>query len=140
MLNYTASAPKIRRIYTMAYWLMKSEPDVYTIDELEKSGRDIWRKPTRNYQVRNMLRDDMKVGDEIFFYRSNCKEIGISGVQKSLADRTQTQLSSITNHTILTKRAAKIIRVGFRSMSNSSENSHEQLRWLKSGLKRVLKV
>ena len=66
----------------MAYWLMKSEPDVYTIDELEKSGRDIWRKPIRNYQVRNMLRDDMKVGDEIFFYRSNCKEIGISGVAK----------------------------------------------------------
>ena len=60
---------------------MKSEPDVYSIDNLEKDGRDMWDS-IRNYQARNMMRDDMRIGDEIFFYHSNCKEIGISGIAK----------------------------------------------------------
>ncbi|MBT8106776.1 MAG: EVE domain-containing protein [Gammaproteobacteria bacterium] len=65
----------------MAYWLMKSEPDAYGIDDLERDQREPW-DGIRNYQARNMMRDDMKVGDEAFFYHSNCKEPGIVGIMK----------------------------------------------------------
>ena len=76
----------------MAYWLMKSEPDAYSIDDLEKDGRDMW-DGIRNYQARNMMRDDMKIGDEVFFYHSNCKEPGVVGIaevaSKPYPDPTQ---------------------------------------------------
>ena len=62
-------------------WLMKSEPDVYSIDDLARDGREMWDS-IRNYQARNMMRDDMRIGDEIFFYHSNCKEPGIVGIMK----------------------------------------------------------
>lgn len=67
----------------MNYWLMKSEPDVYGIDDLRKATRktDTW-DGVRNYQVRNMMRDDMKKGDLAFFYHSNCKIPGIAGIMK----------------------------------------------------------
>ena len=65
----------------MAYWLMKSEPDAYSIDDMQKDGRDMW-DGIRNYQARNTMRDDMKVGDEIFFYHSNCKEPGVVGITR----------------------------------------------------------
>ncbi|MBT8082950.1 MAG: EVE domain-containing protein [Gammaproteobacteria bacterium] len=65
----------------MAHWLMKSEPDAYSIDDLERDGREPW-DGIRNYQARNMMRDDMKIGDEVFFYHSNCKEPGIVGIMK----------------------------------------------------------
>lgn len=63
----------------MAWWLMKSEPDVYGIDDLKRARRDCW-EGVRNYQVRNMLRDEMRKGDLAFFYHSNCKEPGIVGL------------------------------------------------------------
>ena len=63
------------------YWLMKSEPDVFGIDDLRMRQREHW-DGVRNYQVRNMLRDDMQVGDLAFFYHSSCKEPGIVGVMK----------------------------------------------------------
>ncbi len=65
----------------MTYWLMKSEPDAYSIDDLERDGREPW-DGIRNYQARNMMRDGMAIGDEVFFYHSNCKEPGIVGVMK----------------------------------------------------------
>ncbi|MDH3612754.1 MAG: EVE domain-containing protein [Gammaproteobacteria bacterium] len=65
----------------MAYWLMKSEPDVYSIDDLERDGREMWDS-IRNYQARNMMRDDMRIGDEVFFYHSSCKEPGITGIAR----------------------------------------------------------
>jgi len=65
----------------MAYWLMKSEPDVYSIDDLARDRREPW-EGIRNYQARNMMRDDMKIGDEIFFYHSSCEEPGIVGIMK----------------------------------------------------------
>ncbi len=63
----------------MAYWLMKSEPDDYSIDDLERDGREPW-DGIRNYQARNMMRDDMKVGDKAFFYHSSCPEPGVVGI------------------------------------------------------------
>ena len=65
----------------MAHWLMKSEPDVYSIDDLKRDGRAMWDS-IRNYQARNMMRDDMRIGDEVFFYHSNCKEPAIVGISK----------------------------------------------------------
>ena len=60
---------------------MKSEPDAYSIDDLQRDKREPW-DGIRNYQARNMMRDDMKVGDKVFFYHSNCKEPGIVGIMK----------------------------------------------------------
>ncbi|MGB5688894.1 MAG: EVE domain-containing protein [Woeseiaceae bacterium] len=65
----------------MANWLMKSEPDTYSIDDLERDGREPW-DGIRNYQARNMMRDEMRIGDEIFFYHSSCEEPGIVGIMK----------------------------------------------------------
>jgi predicted RNA-binding protein with PUA-like domain len=62
----------------MAYWLMKSEPHVFSIDQLKAKKRQSW-DGVRNYQARNMMRDDMKKGDLAFFYHSNCKEPGVAG-------------------------------------------------------------
>jgi predicted RNA-binding protein with PUA-like domain len=62
----------------MKYWLMKSEPDAFSIDDLERKGVESW-DGVRNYQARNFMRDGMKVGDKIFFYHSNCKVPGIVG-------------------------------------------------------------
>jgi predicted RNA-binding protein with PUA-like domain len=67
----------------MQYWLMKSEPDVFGIDHL--AARPDRTEPwdgVRNYQARNMMRDQMKVGDQIFFYHSNCDEPGIVGIME----------------------------------------------------------
>lgn len=67
----------------MNYWLMKSEPDMFGIDDLKQ--RPAQTEPwdgVRNYQARNMMRDDMQVGDQAFFYHSNCTVPGIVGVMK----------------------------------------------------------
>ena len=65
----------------MAYWLMKSEPDVFSIDDLAAApdGTDHW-DGVRNYQARNMMRDQMQRGDQVFFYHSNTKVPGIVGI------------------------------------------------------------
>jgi len=65
----------------MAYWLMKSEPDAFGLDDLQ--AREDQKEPwdgVRNYQARNMMRDQMAPGDSAFFYHSNVKEPGIVGV------------------------------------------------------------
>ncbi len=69
----------------MAYWLMKSEPDEFGIDDLQRVGVEPW-DGIRNYQVRNMIRDDMRVGDLAFFYHSNSKPPGIVGIMKIVTD------------------------------------------------------
>jgi len=65
----------------MNYWLMKSEPDVFGIDDLEsrKYQTEHW-DGVRNYQARNFMRDQMKKGDLVFFYHSNCKQPGVVGI------------------------------------------------------------
>ena len=62
----------------MRYWLMKSEPGEYSIDDLKADKKTHW-DGVRNYQARNFMRDDMKVGDTVFFYHSNAKPMGIYG-------------------------------------------------------------
>ena len=71
---------------------MKSEPDAYSIDDLKRDKREPW-DGIRNYQVRNMFRDDMRVGDKAFFYHSSCKVPAVVGVMsivsKAYPDPTQ---------------------------------------------------
>ena len=65
----------------MNYWLFKSEPDTFSVDDLgrAKNATTAW-DGVRNYQVRNMMRDQMRVGDQGFFYHSSCDVPGIYGV------------------------------------------------------------
>ena len=65
----------------MSYWLLKSEPDSFGIDDLAKAPRRTtsW-DGVRNFQARNMLRDQVKKGDEAFFYHSSCEVPGIAGI------------------------------------------------------------
>jgi len=67
----------------MNYWLMKSEPDVFGINDLyNKPNQTEHWDGVRNYQARNMMRDAMKIGDQVFFYHSNCDEPGIVGIME----------------------------------------------------------
>lgn len=60
-------------------WLMKSEPDVYSIDHLKKDKKTLW-EGVRNYQARNFMMNDMKLGDTVLFYHSNAEPPGIAGL------------------------------------------------------------
>lgn len=80
----------------MNYWLMKSEPEAFSIDDLKKVKTEPW-DGIRNYQARNMMRDDMKKGDMAFFYHSNAKEIGIVGTMKIVRE-------SYPDHTAFDKK------------------------------------
>ena len=74
------------------YWLMKSEPSEFGINDLERKGESLW-DGIRNYQVRNLIRDTIKVGDKALFYHSSCKEVGVAGemevVRAAYPDPTQ---------------------------------------------------
>ena len=78
------------------YWLMKSEPDAYSIDTLKKDGVTLW-DGIRNYQARNFMRK-MAIRDKVFFYHSNCKPPGIVGLMEvinlNVIDPTQFQKDS----------------------------------------------
>jgi len=72
---------RLRTGYPLRYWLMKSEPDEFSIDDLA-AARDrttAWFG-VRNYQARNFMRDQMRLGDRAFFYHSSCPEPGIAGI------------------------------------------------------------
>ena len=76
----------------MRYWLMKSEPEAYGIDDLARDKVTAWWG-VRNYQARNFMRDQMQVGDGVLFYHSSCPEPGIAGLAEvastAYPDRTQ---------------------------------------------------
>lgn len=66
---------------TKNYWLLKTEPDTFSIDDLKKVKKEDWTG-VRNFQARNFMRDGMQVGDECFFYHSSCEVPGIAGLCK----------------------------------------------------------
>ena len=78
---------------------MKSEPNDYSIDDLKRDGTEPW-DGIRNYQARNMMRDDMRIGDEVFFYHSSCKIPAVVGIAKiaSGAYPDPTQFHKKSNH------------------------------------------
>lgn len=63
----------------MAYWLFKTEPDTFSIDTLREQKVSCW-EGVRNYQARNMLRDEVRVGDQVLIYHSSCKNLGVAGI------------------------------------------------------------
>jgi predicted RNA-binding protein with PUA-like domain len=63
------------------YWLMKVEPDAYTIDDLKRDKTTNW-EGVRNYKARNYMRDEMRVGDGVLFYASNADPSGVTGLAK----------------------------------------------------------
>ena len=81
----------------MHYWLMKSEPDAFSIDDLARVGTEPW-SGVRNYQARNFMRDGMQPGDGVLFYHSSCAEPGVVGVAEvasaAYPDPTQFQRKS----------------------------------------------
>lgn len=83
----------------MQYWLMKSEPDVWGIDHLakEKDKTCEW-DGVRNYQARNIMRDDMKKGDKVLFYHSNAKPSGVAGIARIVKE-------GYPDHTAFDKKA-----------------------------------
>ena len=74
------------------YWLMKSEPGTYSIDDLKRDKKTEW-DGVRNYQARNFMRDQMKKGDGVLFYHSSCEVPGVAGIAEvaveSHPDETQ---------------------------------------------------
>ena len=76
---------------------MKNEPEDYSIDDLKKDKTEPW-DGIRNYQVRNMIRDDMSIGDLAFFYHSNCEIPGIYGIMTINSD-------AYPDHTAFNKKA-----------------------------------
>jgi predicted RNA-binding protein with PUA-like domain len=63
----------------MRYWLMKTEPGMYSIDDLARDGTTAWDS-IRNYQSRNFMRDDMQPGDQVLFYHSQAEPPGVAGI------------------------------------------------------------
>lgn len=78
----------------MRHWLFKTEPDAFSIDDLAARVKQTehW-DGIRNYQARNFLRDQVKLGDQVFIYHSSCKEVGIAGlaevVKEAYPDHSQ---------------------------------------------------
>lgn len=67
------------------YWLMKSEPDAFSIDDLKKEKKSLW-DGVRNYQARNFMMNEMQVGDLVLFYHSNAKPPGVIGLAEISAE------------------------------------------------------
>ena len=101
----------------MRYWLIKSEPTTYGIEHMAKDKTTSWNG-VRNYQARNFMRDQMKVGDKAFFYHSNCDEPGIVGVVEVSAaahpDETQFDKKSHYYDAASTLDTPRWVNVGFR--------------------------
>ncbi len=83
----------------MAYWLFKTEPDAFSLDDLKNAPKQttLW-EGVRNYQARNFMRDDVKVGDSVMIYHSSCKHVGVAGIaevtKEAYPDPTQFDFSS----------------------------------------------
>ena len=101
----------------MRYWLIKSEPTTYGIDHMARDRKTSW-SGVRNYQARNFMRDQMKVGDRAFFYHSNCEEPGIAGIVEVSAaahpDETQFDKKSDYYDAASTREEPRWVNVGFK--------------------------
>ena len=109
----------------MRYWLMKSEPDEFGIDDLEKAPNQstAWFG-VRNYQARNFMRDEMRVGDRAFFYHSSCPEPGIAGIVEvsrlAYPDSTQFDAASPYYDAKSTRDAPRWVNVDVKLVRKTS--------------------
>lgn len=83
----TVVATRLGTLADMAkkFWLMKCEPEAYTIERLAQDGKSGW-EGVRNYQARNFMRDEMKPGDGVLFYASNADPSGVTGLAEILTE------------------------------------------------------
>lgn len=89
----------------MKYWLMKSEPTVYSIDDLQSDKSTSW-EGVRNYQARNFMRDEMKIGDLVLFYHSNAKPPGVAGVAKVVKEAHPDKFAQEKGHKYFDPRSS----------------------------------
>lgn len=115
----------------MAYWLMKSEPDEVSIDDLAATpGQTLPWFGVRNYQARNFMRDAMQIGDLAFFYHSGCAEPGIAGIcevcSEPYPDETQfaATVAATTGPTTIETTAGRTVNPYF-----DPKSSPEKPRW-----------
>lgn len=106
----------------MNHWLMKSEPDTFSIDDLKRKGQEAW-DGVRNYQARNYMRDGMRKGDKVFFYHSNCAEPGIVGIAQ-----------------VVTEAYPDPTQFDPKSKYFDSASSHDNPRWMLVEVKFVKKL
>jgi predicted RNA-binding protein with PUA-like domain len=115
----------------MRYWLLKSEPESYSIDDMARDKTTTWHG-VRNYQARNFMRDQMRVGDLAFFYHSNCDEPGIVGIVEVAApahpDETQFDRKSKYYDADATREAPRWVNVDVRFVKKTPLIALEQLR------------
>src|SRR4051812_22474266 len=71
--------------YHSQFWLMKTEPGSYSIDDLKRDKKTYW-SGVRNYQARNFMRDHMKIGDLVLYYHSNAEPPGVAGIARVCAE------------------------------------------------------
>ena len=108
----------------MAYWLMKSEPDECSIDDvLAAPGRKTPWSGVRNYQARNFMLKEMQVGDGVLFYHSSCPEPGIAGLaevaSKAYPDKTQFEKKSPYYDPASKKDAPRWFNVDVRALKKT---------------------
>ncbi len=127
----------------MRYWLMKSEPDEFSVDDLAAApgGRAPWTG-VRNYQARNYMRDAMRPGDGVLFYHSSCPEPGIAGIaevaSEARPDETQFDPASEYFDARATRAAPRWVYVDVRLVAKTPFVSLAGLRRHKSLAKMVL--
>ena len=117
----------------MRYWLMKSEPSEVSIDDLKKMpDQTVSWFGVRNYQARNFMRDDMQVGDKVFFYHSSCAEPGIAGLAcvatKAYPDETQFDAKSKYHDPKSTKENPRWMNVDVKFVKKTLLISIQELR------------
>ena len=117
----------------MRYWLMKSEPDEFSIDDLEAApDKSVAWFGVRNYQARNFMRDQMKVGDQVLFYHSSCPEPGIAGFatvsKQAYPDSTQFDRKSKYYDTKATAEAPRWFNVDVKFRKKTRLIPLEELR------------
>jgi predicted RNA-binding protein with PUA-like domain len=115
----------------MRYWLIKSEPDAYSIDDLKRDKKTPWTG-VRNYQARNFMRDQMKPGDRAFYYHSNCEEPGIVGIAEvastAYPDETQFDRKSKYFDATATREEPRWLHVDFKFVKKIPPVTLDELR------------
>ena len=115
----------------MRYWLLKSEPSSYGIDAMARDKRTAW-SGVRNFQARNFMRDQMRLGDRGFFYHSNCETPGIVGIVEVAAtahpDETQFDRKSAYYDAASTRDAPRWVNVDVKFVRKTPLIALDELR------------
>jgi predicted RNA-binding protein with PUA-like domain len=127
----------------MKYWLMKSEPDECSIDDvLAAPGHKTPWSGVRNYRARNFMRDEMRVGDGVLFYHSSCEQPGIAGIAEvasaAYTDETQFDRRSDYYDPKSTRDAPRWVNVDVRALKKTRLVPLSELRQHKALAKMVL--